>query len=199
MGLSSAAALAKHNLGLALALLGQLDEARALETDAASAFVAQGNRRLEGGARVYLATILALLGDLETADQEARLAVVVSTPSPPGKAQALATLAQVKLAKGSVAEALDAAREATELLEQLGGIDEGESLVRLVHAEAVWANGDVEGARRIVGTARERLLARAAKISDPAWRQSFLERVPENARTMALARLWVDTVPTRRF
>ena len=96
----------------------------------------------------------------------------------------------MKLAKGDVSEAAAAAREAMELLEELGGIDEGESLVRLVHAEALSASGDFAGARRMIATARERLLERAAKISDPAWRASFLERVPENARTMALARAW---------
>jgi serine/threonine protein kinase/tetratricopeptide (TPR) repeat protein len=191
MGLSHACALARHNLGLALALQGRLEEARTLESEAAAAFEAQGNRRLEGGARIYLAMILTMLGDLETADQEARLAVVVvSAPSPPGRAQALATLAQVKLARASIAEALDAAREAMELLESLGGLDEGESLVRLMYAEALAAAGDHARAREAIAAARHRLLERAAKISDPGWRRSFLERVPENARTMSLATAW---------
>jgi hypothetical protein len=31
------------------------------------------------------------------------------------------------------------------------------------------------------------LLARAAKISDPVWRERFLTGVPDNSRTLALA------------
>ena len=30
---------------------------------------------------------------------------------------------------------------------------------------------------------------RAARISDPGWRKSFCERVPENARTLGLMKL----------
>ncbi len=53
------------------------------------------------------------------------------------------------------------------------------------------ANGlDARGA---VGVAAERLRQRAARISDPGWRQSFLERVPDNARLLELARLWQGT------
>jgi tetratricopeptide (TPR) repeat protein len=201
MGLSNVAALAKHNLGFALALAAgnwstswaahvadvSLEEARALEADAVSAFVAQGNRRLEGGARIYLALILARSGDLGTADAEARRAVEVTTPTPPARAHALATLARVALARDAVREAVDAATEAMVLLDTLGGIDEGESFVRLVHAEALSASGDHDRARRSLSVARARLLDRAAKIKDPEWRTSFLERVPWNARTMELA------------
>ncbi|MEJ7732647.1 MAG: AAA family ATPase [Polyangiaceae bacterium] len=190
MGLSHACALARHNLGMALALLGRLQEARTLETEAATAFEAQGNRRLEGHARIYLAMILLMLHELDTADEEARLAVVVSAASPPGRAQALATLAQVKLARRSVGEALEAARDALELLERLGGLDEGEALVRLSHAEALAAAGQSDPARRAIAVAHRRLMERAARISDAEWRRSFLERVPENARTIQLARTW---------
>ena len=40
---------------------------------------------------------------------------------------------------------------------------------------------------RCDASAREHLLARAAKISDPVWRRRFLTAVPDNARTLALA------------
>jgi hypothetical protein len=36
------------------------------------------------------------------------------------------------------------------------------------------------------------LLRIADRIDDPAYRQSFLECVPENARTLALAQVWLS-------
>jgi hypothetical protein len=60
--------------------------------------------------------------------------------------------------------------------------------VRLVHAEALAATGQREAAAGVLTAARDRLRAKAAQISDPAWRRSFLERVPENAETLRLAR-----------
>ena len=38
---------------------------------------------------------------------------------------------------------------------------------------------------------RDRLFVIAAKIGDPEYRKSFLESVPENRRTLELARQWV--------
>ena len=60
-------------------------------------------------------------------------------------------------------------------------------MVRLVHVEALLAVGD-PSARAAARDARERLLARAARIADPAWRERFLTAVPDNAATLALPR-----------
>ena len=45
-------------------------------------------------------------------------------------------------------------------------------------------------AREAIVAAYERLTDRASKIRDPLWRAWFLEAVPENARTVELARAW---------
>jgi hypothetical protein len=45
---------------------------------------------------------------------------------------------------------------------------------------------------RAIADARARLLAIADKIADPDYKPSFLERVPENARTLALADAWLN-------
>jgi tetratricopeptide (TPR) repeat protein len=190
LGLDNLTTFARHNLGLALARQGQLYEARTIETQALDAFVRQGLRRLEGGSRIYLAMILALGGDNAGAEAQAQLAVEVLSGHPPARAQALATLARILVLAGRLDEAVAPATEAMELLEALGGIEEGESLVRLEHAVAINAVGGRFAARRAILAARDRLLARAEKIQDPAWRQSFLTRVPENARTLTLARSW---------
>jgi eukaryotic-like serine/threonine-protein kinase len=106
-------------------------------------------------------------------------------------AYALSTRAKIRLTEGRPDEALADARKAAEVLAELGGIDEGEAQVRLTYAEALRAGGDIAGAEEAIAEARSRLLERAAKISDPELRRSFLERVPENAETLSLARAWV--------
>src|SRR5262249_35713290 len=102
----------------------------------------------------------------------------------------MTTRAKVALEQGRAAEALEAATVAHDLLMRLQGIEEGDSLVRLVHAEALRASGDLEQARVHIAIARDRLLATAANVGDPELRKSFPERIPENARTVALAREW---------
>jgi hypothetical protein len=65
------------------------------------------------------------------------------------------------------------------------------AFVRLAHAEALAAAGDQPAACAAITVARARLLAIADRIPDPDYRKSFLEEVPENARTLALASLWL--------
>jgi hypothetical protein len=101
------------------------------------------------------------------------------------------TLADVLLARGRPAEALTHAREAMQMLVSTGRLEEGEALVRLAHAEALEATGDHAAARAAVAEARDRLLAIAERI-DESRRTTFLENVPENARTLALARTWLE-------
>jgi hypothetical protein len=65
------------------------------------------------------------------------------------------------------------------------------AFVRLAHAEALHATGAHDAARRAIADARGRLLAIADRIGDPAHKHSFLHNVPENARTLTLARSWL--------
>ena len=187
MGLHDVATGAQLNLGYVVAYLGGLDEARALEQRACEGFERQGDPRLLNVARIYLAKIALLSGDLAAAERDARAAAEAVHIAPPHRAAAIAVLARALLSLGRVAEALPVAREAFATLESLGMIEEGESLVRLVHAEALAAsNLNDEFAAAIAG-ARTNLLTRAAKISDPEWRHRFLTAVPDNARTLTLA------------
>jgi tetratricopeptide (TPR) repeat protein len=177
-----------NNLGFALCSLGRLAEGLEVEAEAARAFKEIRNPRLEAASRTYSARFLAKAGRLVEAEAEARAAVALSSTTPPAQAQAQAMLSQILLAEGRAPEALAAAEEAVRLLEVLGGIDEGESLVRLSLAEALEANGQAEAAARAAKEAHDRLMARAAPIADPEVRRSFLELVADNARTVALAR-----------
>jgi hypothetical protein len=100
---------------------------------------------------------------------------------------ALALLARACLRQHKLSAALEANREAQLLLDQLGSIEDGDALVRLIHAETLEASGDGEAAQRAFEQARDRLLERAARIGEEGLRQSFLSNVPEHAETLARA------------
>jgi tetratricopeptide (TPR) repeat protein len=187
LGLQPLTATVVKPLALAKAALGKLDEAR---VEMACALHLTGDSELMlAMARVASARLNVTCGDLAAAEREARAgAAVITDMTPPLRIQALATLAEVLLAAGRADEARRAAAEAFALLEALGGsLGEGEARARLVWAEALAAAGEAEAAQRAFADARHRLLERAARIDDATVRGLFLEKVEENARTLALA------------
>ncbi|AKT37089.1 serine/threonine-protein kinase PknK [Chondromyces crocatus] len=194
MGLYQLVTWIKHNLGIALLHQGELAEARALEEEAIEAGLVRGHVWTEVGARCTLALVLLRLGELEEAEREAKHAVQVCDASLPARCTALAVLAQTRLWQARAGEALGPATEAMQTLTDLGGLDEGEALVRLVYAEAQRACGQERAALEAISAARWRLLERAALIADETWRRRFLEAVPENNRTMALSKRWLEAV-----
>jgi len=190
LGLRNVLATARHNLGLVLSRLGRHADARAMEEEAVIAFRASRNRRMEGASLEYLALIQLAAGALGDAEMSARQALAVASAPPVlplNQAESWSILARVLLARGKTAEAVEWATAGLDALERLGGIDDGEAIIRLTHAEALAAVGRATDARHALERARERLLERAARLADPALRASFLERVPENARTMKLS------------
>jgi hypothetical protein len=104
----------------------------------------------------------------------------------------LALVDGIAIAKNNETEALKYSQEAIEILNRLDGIEEGESLIRWTHALALRASGQDKEAETYIREARNRLLKRADRISDPRWRQSFLEQVNDNARVMEFASSWLD-------
>ena len=137
-----------------------------------------------------LAEVLRRVGDLAGADREiqATLGMVVPLERP----GALGTLAMLRLAQGRPAGALAAAEEAVAAYTAMGGCGMFRgAFVRLARAEALHATGAIDAARAAIADARARLCALADKIPDLEYRASFLERVPENVRTFALARAWL--------
>jgi hypothetical protein len=189
-GIHFVAALGGPLLGLALARRGAFEEARSLATRAIEAGVTRGARYVESAGRAALARIHLAAGDLRAAEREARAAALGRDLRTPAEVEALATLAVVHLAEDRAREALEAARAAMAWLEAHGGMGHAEGLVRVVHAEARYAAGDDDGARAALATALARLHERVRSVPDPAARRSFLEAVPENARTLALASAW---------
>jgi tetratricopeptide (TPR) repeat protein len=171
-------------LGEALARLGQLDEALLAEGEAVSAFAAEGSRPFEAQARATLARILLARGDAAAAEAEAAQACAMLDPAPQARALALATLARARLARGGAAEALEAAEQGMAILDAGGALKEGESLVRLAHADALDACGRAADAAAARAAGRARVLARAEAIREPGRKEQFVA-VAENARLLA--------------
>ena len=178
MGLHELTAAVQHNLGRVLGLGGRTDEAARLEREAIASVRKQGEPRVEGVARTYLSEILAAGGDYAGAEAEAALAVETLWVAPSLRVAALGALARARLGRGDAERALEAAREAATELGALGEIEEGESSVRLTYAEALAHDGADAEARAALETARERLLARAARIEDGGLARALLERRP---------------------
>ena len=108
--------------------------------------------------------------------------------SPTTAAPPLATLSLVLRNAGAPEAALEHAQAAQAVLEELGGLEDGESLVRLAYAEALDAAGHASSAKQAFGHAVAALETAARKLSDVGLRKSLFTRVPENARTLARAR-----------
>jgi eukaryotic-like serine/threonine-protein kinase len=187
LGLAGTRAMALHNLGLTVALQGRFAEGIALEEEAVALARDSGARRSEMAARFYLARIALVAGDPGHAERESRSMLEEPAALACDRAHAFAVLSAAAAAQGRQADALAAARQAMEILASEGELEDGESLIRLAHAEALHAIGDAGRAAAAVAEARAGLLVRAGKIADAELRRSFLERVPENARTLALA------------
>jgi tetratricopeptide (TPR) repeat protein/energy-coupling factor transporter ATP-binding protein EcfA2 len=190
MGLTSAAAIARQNLGLALAYGGALQEARAVEERSIEATTASGEGLMTACGQAYLAEILSIGGNHDAAERAARAALaLVGDRGHDIRVLGLTALARALLSTRRPAEALAASEQAFALLPTVSGAVAGGAL-RLVHAEALRATGDVARARDLLREAVARLEERAEKIADEGLRRGFLERVPSHARTLALAGEW---------
>lgn len=190
LDLQDVVAAARHNLGLVLARRNAMQEAIAEESAALEAFGSRGNARLTGGSRVYLSIILQQAGDLVRAESEARRAVLDLDLYRPSRPYAQGQLASVLLSRKRFEEALAHAESAMTTL-RVEPLDDGESLVRITFAEALLANGREADGIEALRAAHARLLERAALISDESVRTHFLNDVPENARTLAVASQWL--------
>jgi tetratricopeptide (TPR) repeat protein len=186
VGTGMVTSIAQQNLGLALGLLGERERGEAVERESQAAFRKQLDMHMVGIAGVYLAIIRLAAGDAADAEREAAEGAEQVGANAPGRALALAVLARARLSLGKRESAVAAAHEAYGLLESLGGLDEGEGLVRLAWAEALEAAGRLEEARAVVTVALARLAELGKKLDDTL-RASFLGRVPEHAALCALA------------
>jgi hypothetical protein len=188
--LGMVASLRRFSLAWLRADRGELEAAHATATQLTQHALAIRNTLDEGRGRWVLAEVLRRKGDLAGAEHELDIALAMLIPlEQPG---ALGTLSALRLAQGRPAQALAVAEDAVARCTAMGGcgLFRG-AFVRLARAEALHASGARDAARHAIADARERLLAIADRICDPAYQRSFLHNVPENARTLALARSWL--------
>jgi eukaryotic-like serine/threonine-protein kinase len=190
LGLRQIVAVTSQNLALACAMQGKTDEAKELLGNAIAMHAAHSETRLECNGHQYLAITLVLAGDVEGALQSVQRALAMSESGGPVRASALALHASMLLLRGQASEALALAEAARSIVEELGAQGTQDALVRRAYAEALDRTGQGVRAREVILVACNELLRRAAKISDPTWRRSFLESVKEHARTFDLARVW---------
>ncbi|APR83163.1 Adenylate cyclase [Minicystis rosea] len=169
---------------------GEIEEAKKVPRRLIERSRARNTPRYEGQARLALAEIFLRAGELGDAETEVHAAMALPQLMPLDRMHGTALRAAVLLAQGRVEEALATAEQAMAVYLKHEVLGPRHAFARLVHAEALHANGNVERARVMIGAARDLLLTRAANIEDAGMRASFLERVPENARTLALAEAW---------
>lgn len=186
LALSNSIPLAQAHLARALSQCGRLEEAVELEGAAVAAFDQQGNLRLAGIARVYLARMHEAAGALDLAEAEARRAADILESAPPLRRSAHAALALVLIQRGDVAAALSYAELAGQGLPEGTQLPVGESLVRLALVEAYFAAGRTADAQAALGLAVARMEGLAEKIENPRRKRQFLDASPERSRLLAL-------------
>lgn len=144
--------------------------------------------------RWSLAEVYRRAGVLGLAEREARAALELPGIAPLDAAAAMAILAATRLADKRPTEAVLALREATARYEALQAFGYRGAFMRLVRVEVLDAAGQHGDAREYLADARERLYRIAAEIPNETMRTSYLEAVPEHARTIALAEQWFGKI-----
>jgi tetratricopeptide (TPR) repeat protein len=185
MHLRNVIAMISQNVGHALVRSGAREEGQAMLEAALREFESQGHARMAGGTRIYLASARIAAGDPAGALAEIDRALVLLASTPPLRAYALAVRANVLATSASPEEARVASDEALAILDSLGGIDSGETDVYLAATRARRAMGDETGARAVLKRGVDRLMSRAARLSEPN-RTTFLRNVPSNVALLDL-------------
>ena len=145
---------------------------------------------MEGAARTYLAEILIAAGDYAGAEREAAAAIATLA----GRRRCRSRRWACRRARGSAAATSKGRwRPARAAHERWSG----SARLRRASRWSGWRSprrsispGARDDARRALAVAHQRLLERADRIEEPAWRHRFLHAVPVNARILALAEEW---------
>jgi len=189
MRLGTVEAACHLNLARVQSERGKLDEAERAALRAEERGRAHGVLRIVGAAEVHRSQIAYRRRVFVVAEELARKAEKTLEKVPPLAAGATASRARALVSLGRVAEALAEARRANAVVESGQG-EAFDKLVRLAHAEVLWAAGAKEEARAAIAKARSEILKSAARIGDPELYRNFVEKNDVNARTMQLAMMW---------
>ncbi|MDI1431688.1 serine/threonine-protein kinase [Polyangium sorediatum] len=176
---------------LALSDGGRLDEARDEATRLFAAAKMNGNEADEARGRWALGEVARRAGQHQEAARHAQAAMELGGVLPLDHAAAGAVLASALRAMGRVDEALVEARASHTRYEAVRGFGYRGGFLLVTLAQCLDAAGARGEARAVLRVARERLYRIAERTPNPEYRRSFLEDVPENARTLELAQAWL--------
>ncbi len=177
-------------LPLALVLAEGAEESWRDEAEALALEGLEGTHNLlhEGMAHLVLAKLAARRHRVTEA--EARMGEVFQMLAlfPPYLLFARRDFVTFLLAQGRAEEARRVAMLGVEELERMGGAGVHAVPMYLGLAESCFAQGDGTAGERALREAVRAVRARAGDLSEPEARERFLSHVPENARTLELAR-----------
>lgn len=185
----------KASLGYTFALLGRLKEGIELAV-AGEKTKMHPNPDIESACLLAVARVRKLQSDTDTALSLTKRAVDASVDLPGRHAHALAFYASLQINRGQFDAALKSATESFTTLDRLGGIEEGEPLIRLVYALALRAAGQEAEGRKRIAEARKRLYEMARRLGDKHWQNTFLSNAPDNARLLSVASQWIGDAAT---
>jgi hypothetical protein len=194
-------AFALHNLGMTEARLGLVDRGIEMQREAGRIADETGAARLRIHARVYEALLLLWrIGQAraeghdiqESSDLAAAQALASFVEAEVRQLPALLPTARfvsaaVSYSRGEIGEALGLAQEAVELT-RANPVEEWEELTHLTLIETLFAVDDDGGADSALEAAFSAICDRARKIARVEHRNAYLERIPEVARIVDLAK-----------
>lgn len=172
--------IATANLSQLALWEGDVEEARRQAEAALACAIEVQAQYLQVFALWCLGDALAAGGDAAGAERAfAQAFETAQAMSSPVRHDAGAGLARVALARGDVAAALAHLQEVLPVAHDAAALDGtlGATQIRLTTWRVLTAAGDARAAA-VLQTAHAALQTHAASLSDPALRQSFLERVP---------------------
>jgi hypothetical protein len=180
MGSESDVYYANLNLGSLYARTSRDDDAERALMAAWQGFQKLDRVPFQAEALGHLAYVQCARGELDRARQTATRVLQLELMDPAPQALALARLSAIDLAAGLTADALEHGESAHKLV-RAQGITEFFGLVAVSFIASLEAVDEKARAREAREDALRWLEVQAAKIDDPALRQSFLEQVPEHA------------------
>lgn len=177
-------AVAFSQLNLALASMRQSDHqaARRVLEESLPIFTDMGDIRMQAFGHCYLGLTFELLGEFDFAGQNfAEARALFEQIGARGYANdALAGLARTLLAQSRLEVALQHAQEVWDYLQSGTGGMEFPLLAFLTCTQVFGAAGESEKSKLALDAGYQALIGRASQISDPEWRKSYLENVPEH-------------------
>jgi tetratricopeptide (TPR) repeat protein len=185
-GLKFVVDTAHADLGGTLERLLRFEEAREHAELAVSGFRLEGDQRMEGASRAYLAIALHRLGRTSEGFDEILAAVALARNARQILPSILAMLANMEIDAGRGDDALAHAEEAGLALSETRSDGAHEIQVRVAHARALAAVGRADDARAALREAHARLRTRLELIQTPHLRACF-EQVEENKTVLKWA------------